>query len=57
LASEGVTFVTGVAVGAEGQPTLESLREENDAVVLASTAQARPAGPEPMMATVLPERT
>jgi glutamate synthase (NADPH/NADH) len=38
MAAEGIKFVTGVAVGEEGQPTLESLREENDAVVLATGA-------------------
>lgn len=38
LAAEGVKFVTGVAVGAEGQPSLESLRAEYDAVILATGA-------------------
>ncbi|KAF2755300.1 glutamate synthase [Pseudovirgaria hyperparasitica] len=37
LADEGVTFVTGVFVG-EGDITLDSLREENDAVVIATGA-------------------
>jgi len=38
MASEGIKFVTGVAVGQEGQPTLDSLRAENDAVVVATGA-------------------
>ncbi|KAL1306530.1 hypothetical protein AAFC00_005221 [Neodothiora populina] len=37
MASEGINFVTGVHVG-EGDITLESLRAENDAVVLATGA-------------------
>ncbi|KAF2274293.1 glutamate synthase [Westerdykella ornata] len=38
MAAEGIKFVTNVAVGEEGQPTLDSLRAENDAVVLATGA-------------------
>jgi len=38
MADEGVKFVTGVAVGDEGQPSLESLRKEYDAVVIATGA-------------------
>ncbi|KAH0345520.1 glutamate synthase-like protein, partial [Aureobasidium melanogenum] len=37
LAAEGINFVTGVSVG-EGDVTLESLRAEHDAVVLATGA-------------------
>lgn len=36
MAAEGINFVTGVADGEDGQPTLESLRAENDAVILAT---------------------
>ena len=37
MAAEGVKFITGCAVG-EGDVTLESLRKENDAVVIATGA-------------------
>jgi glutamate synthase (NADPH/NADH) len=38
MAAEGVNFVHGVTIGEEGQPTLESLRAEHDAVVIATGA-------------------
>ncbi|MCJ1483077.1 glutamate synthase [NADH] [Schaereria dolodes] len=38
MASEGVRFVTSTSVGPDGEITLESLRSENDAVVIATGA-------------------
>ena len=38
MAREGIKFVTGVAVGEPDMPSLESLRGENDAVVIATGA-------------------
>lgn len=38
MAAEGINFVTNVAVGEDGQPSLESLRAENDAVIIATGA-------------------
>ncbi|KAF2742902.1 glutamate synthase [Sporormia fimetaria CBS 119925] len=38
MAAEGIKFVTNAAIGEEGQPSLESLRAENDAVVIATGA-------------------
>ncbi|KAF2182692.1 glutamate synthase [Zopfia rhizophila CBS 207.26] len=38
MGAEGVNYVTGAAVGEEDQPSLESLRQENDAVIIATGA-------------------
>ncbi|KAL8776574.1 MAG: hypothetical protein Q9213_008219 [Squamulea squamosa] len=38
MADEGVKFVTGVEVGPDSDTTLQSLRQENDAVVIATGA-------------------
>lgn len=38
MAEEGVNFKTGVAIGEDGQPSLDDLRESNDAVVIATGA-------------------
>ncbi|KAL1955629.1 hypothetical protein VTO42DRAFT_8362 [Malbranchea cinnamomea] len=38
MAAEGVKFVTGVSVGPDGQVSLQSLRDSNDAVIIATGA-------------------
>ena len=38
MAAEGVKFVTSTSVGPDGEVTLESLRKDNDAVVIATGA-------------------
>lgn len=38
MAAEGVKFVTGVAVGPDSEVSLQSLRESNDAVIIATGA-------------------
>ncbi|KAL7808853.1 hypothetical protein V8C26DRAFT_277612 [Trichoderma gracile] len=38
MAAEGINFKTGVAIGAEGQPSLKDLKASHDAVVIATGA-------------------
>ena len=38
LAAEGIDFVTSAHIGQEGDPSIEEIRDENDAVILAMGA-------------------